>query len=235
MRTHRAIATLAILAVAAPAAIGLRRSEPVVPAPTAPPVGVVESSAVERLVSAPPTAPAAVAPLVAYIDEPTTEQREMFDWAVARYVSVGLQLPDVEVHFPTSCGGKAGRYHVGQGKIELCHPSRRLVLHELAHAWDDSTDAIDRDAFLDVRDVDHWLEQPDAESEHVSGGEQLARVVTWGLMHVDITAPRSEYPGQPRDEQPRYLPGLADSSPKTLNDLFVMLTGSDPLGPDSTP
>ena len=118
-----------------------------------------------------------------------------------------------------------------QGKVELCRPNRKLVLHEFAHAWDDAANAVGRDAFLDLRGIDHWYEQPEEDCTHVSGGEQLALVITWGLMHVDITAPASEYAGQPFDEQPRYLPGLDDSSPETLTELFVTLTGADPVSP----
>jgi hypothetical protein len=40
-----------------------------------------------------------------------------------------------------------------------------------------------------------------------------------------------EAAGQPVDEQPRYLPGLEDTSRSTLADLFEQFTGSSPLTP----
>lgn len=62
----------------------------------------------------------------------------------------GLQLPDLEISFPASCGGKGGQYLVGRNSVELCHPNRTLVLHEFAHAWDDNSN-VDREAFLERR------------------------------------------------------------------------------------
>jgi hypothetical protein len=205
MTRKHAITALTILAGAVPATVGLTRSGAAAEAPAA--------------------------PVITFADAPTAEQREMADWAVERYLSVGLQLPDVEISYPVTCDGKAGRYLVGKGKVELCRPTRKLVLHELAHAWDDAGDTVDREAFMELRGVDHWYENADCEYTHVSGGEQLALAMTWGLMDIDITAPASEYAGQPIDERPRYLPGMEDSAPETLTELFVLLTGSDPLSP----
>jgi hypothetical protein len=172
------------------------------------------------------------APTIAYLDAPSDEDRELINWAVQRYTEAGLQLPDLEISFPVSCGGKGGRYLVGRNRVELCHPNRKLVLHEFAHAWDDNSN-VDREAFLELRGLGHWYEQQDQPS-HESGGEQLARIVAWGLMDVDITARLSEWAGQPVDEQPHYLPGLDDSSPATLTDMFERLTGSSPLTPLQT-
>lgn len=176
-----------------------------------------------------PAAPPAPAPTITYLDPPSDDERQIVEWAVQRYRDVGMQLPDLQISFPATCAGKAGRYLVGQSTVEMCRPTRKLALHELAHAWDDNS-SIDRQAFLEYRGLDHWYEQP-GERSNLTGGEQLALVVTWGFMNVDITAPSSEWPGQPRDEQPRYLPGLDDSSPETLTELFVMLTGATPLSP----
>ncbi len=164
---------------------------------------------------------------ITYVDEPSPAAQEIVGWAAERFVEAGLQLPDLEISFPATCGGKAGRYLVGQDQVELCRPTKTLVLHELAHAWDDNS-TVDRQAFLDLRGLEQWYEQPGRDSDE-SGGEQLALVVAWGLMDVDITARNSERAGQPVDEQPRYLPGLDDSTPEVLVHLFVQITGSTPL------
>ncbi len=180
--------------------------------------------------TSPPANVAPSAPTITYLDVPSEEEAKMVDWAIQRYLDVGLQLPDLEISFPATCGGKAGRYLVGQEQIELCRPHRKLVLHEFAHAWDDTATNVDRDAFVELRGLDNWYEQA-GERSHGTGGEQLALIVAWGLMDVDITARISEFPGQSVDEQPRYLTGLADGSPEMLTNLFSLLTGSSPLSP----
>jgi hypothetical protein len=178
------------------------------------------------------TSEASVEPLAAtitYVGEPSDHDRALVDWAVERYLEAGLQLPDLQISLPVTCGGKAGRYYVGQGVVELCNPTKALVLHEFAHAWDDSSQ-VDREEFLKGRGLDHWYEQPGQRSGD-SGGEQLAHIIAWGLMDVDITARNPDRADQPIDEQPRYLPGMDDSSPEVLHDLFLQLTGSVPLNP----
>lgn len=187
----------------------------------------IPSALMARYNDAPPIDPSK--PGITYIDQPSDDQREIVEWAVEQYRTVGLQLPDLRISFPVTCGGKAGRYFVGQGRVELCRPNRKLVLHEFAHAWDDHS-SIDREAFLEMRGLDSWYEQP-GERSNMTGGEQLALILAWGLMHVDVTHPRSEWAGQPLDEQPRYLPGLHDSSPEVLTEFFEMLTGASPLTP----
>lgn len=174
-------------------------------------------------------ATAARPPVMTYVETPTDEQRQVVEWAVARYAEAGLTLPSLEISFPATCGGKAARYFVGQARIELCKVHRKTMLHELAHAWDDST-SLDRAGFLHERGLDHWYERPGARSNE-SGGEQLALIITWGLMDVDLTHPVAEQAGQPIDEQPRLLPGLADGTPPVLASLFTQLTGTSPLTP----
>jgi hypothetical protein len=178
--------------------------------------------------------PSVSAPAIAYRDPPTQEQRAMVDWAVDRYLTARLQLPDVTISFPVSCiahDGRhlAGRYLRTRDEIELCKPSRKLALHELAHAWDDHAD-VDRDALMAARGLDHWYEEPGRDPIE-SGGEQLARLVTWGLMDVDITWPSAEHPGQPVNDQPRVLPGMEDCGRTELTELFVLVTGTEPLTP----
>jgi hypothetical protein len=180
--------------------------------------------------TSPPATVAPSPPAITYLDAPSEEEAEMVDWAIQRYLEVGLQLPDLDISFPVTCGGKGGRYLVGQQQIELCRPHRKVVLHEFAHAWDDTSATVDRNVFIELRGLEHWYEQP-GERSHGTGGEQLALIVTWGLMDVDLTARTSDFPGQPLDEQPRYLTGLADGSPEMLTNLFSLLTGSSPLSP----
>lgn len=176
--------------------------------------------------SNPPAVPAAV---ITYLDQPSDAEREVVEWAAERFLEAGLNLPDLTISFPATCGGKAGAYYVGHDHIDLCHLSHRLVLHEFGHAWDDNT-TVDREEFMKRRGVDHWYEQEGRRS-HESGGEQLAHVIAWGLMDIDTTSRESEYAGQPIDEQPRYLRGAEGADAATLSELFIEVTGVQPLVP----
>lgn len=214
----RTIATITFIAIAGIALVGSARPHP---------AATAEASTPEAAATREPVVP--IAPAITYRDDPAPEDLELVDWAIGRYVDAGLQLPDLQVAFPVTCGGKAGRYVVGKARIEVCHPSRKIVLHELAHAWDDHVD-IDRQAFMAHRGLEHWYES-DCDSDEQSAGEELALVIAWGLMEVDVTARNPEYAGQPVDEQPRYLPGMDDSSPAVLHELFEMTTGTAALTP----
>ena len=55
------------------------------------------------------------------------------------------------------------------------------MLHELAHAWDDTSGAVDRAGFMKLRGVSVWfggLDVPFADQ----GSEHLAIIIAWGLM-----------------------------------------------------
>lgn len=180
-------------------------------------------------VSSEPAAPSH--PKITYPTQPAAEHADLVDWAIGRYIGAGLELPDLTVTFPDSCGGKAGRYLIGTGILELCTPNRTLVLHEMAHAWED-VNQIDRDGFMKLRGVDHWYEHEcEHESSKESGGEQLAIIMTWGLHEVDTSAREIVDPKLPIDQQPRYLPGLDDSDPESLREAFRFATGVEPLVP----
>ncbi len=90
------------------------------------------------------------AAVITYLDQPSEADRDVVEWAAERFREAGLRLPDLTISFPTTCGGKAGAYHVGRDHIDLCGPSHRLVLHEFGHAWDDNT-SVDREEFERAR------------------------------------------------------------------------------------
>jgi len=121
------------------------------------------------------------APHLTYVDQPTPSQLETITWAVERFVAAGLQLPDLDLRFPVFCHGKGGIYHVGASSIDFCRVNRKNVLHEFAHAWDDTSGAVDREGFLELRGLTVWfggLDVPAAEQ----GSEHLAIIIAWGLM-----------------------------------------------------
>lgn len=180
--------------------------------------------------------PAPSAPVVTFVGTASADERAMVAWAADRFVAAGLQLPDVTVSFPVICRSEddrplAGRYLVGRREIELCCPSRRLALHELAHAWDDASD-LDRAALLEELELDHWYAQPGRPSTD-SGGEQLALIVTWGLMDVDLTHPVPAWEGQPIAQQPRSLPQLPGRTTADLTRLFEQIVRVVPLSPSA--
>src|SRR5262245_3625829 len=121
------------------------------------------------------------APVIEFVDQPTPQALDTVTWAVGRFVAAGLQLPDLRIAFPVYCGGKGALYHVGDSSIDICRVSRKNVLHELAHAWDDTSGAVDREGFMRLRRVDVWFGGTSVPSEE-QGSEHLAIIVAWGLM-----------------------------------------------------
>ena len=167
-------------------------------------------------------------PTITYVGDSTPEQRALVEWAADRFAMAGLSLPDVEVSFPLTCGGKRGRHFVGQARIELCKAARITAVHELAHAWDDAGGVADRQGFMHRRGVDHWLVK-EGRKPVESGGEQLAQIIAWGLMDLDTAVRYEAYEGQPREDHEPRVPGLPMSSVPELRAEFVELTGVAPL------
>jgi hypothetical protein len=151
------------------------------------------------------------APKLTFIDDPTPPQRETIAWAVGRFVAAGLQLPDLDVRFPVFCNGKGALYHVGDSSIDLCRVNKKNVLHELAHAWDDTSGAVDREGFLAMRGLTVWFGGLDVPFED-QGSEHLAIIIAWGLM----------------DRGSGSAHGLPNNSDAELTEAFEFLTQSSP-------
>lgn len=202
----RRVLSTAVLLVAALAA--LQRPTAAAVRALGPARHATEPALAPRLhASGSPTA-RAHAPELTFIDQPTPVQRQTISWAVDRFVDAGLQLPDLEIKFPVFCNGKGALYHVGHSSIDFCRLHRKNVLHEFAHAWDDTSGAVDREGFMDLRDVTVWfggLDLPVREQ----GSEHLAIIVAWGLMDPGTGSAH----------------GLPNSSDTELAEAFVFLTG----------
>ncbi len=149
------------------------------------------------------------APELTFVDQPTPVQRETISWAVDRFVAAGLQLPDLDIRFPVFCNGKGALYHVGQSSIDFCRVNRKNVLHELAHVWDDTSGAVDRVGFMNLRGVTVWFGGLDVPVRD-QGSEHLAIIVAWGLM----------------DPGTRSAHGLPNSADTELTEAFEFLTQS---------
>jgi hypothetical protein len=148
-------------------------------------------------------------PRITFVDPPTPKAREIIEWALGRFREAGLQLPDLDISFPTSCNGKSALYHVGRRSVDFCYVVHKItVLHEFAHAWDDTSGAVDRNAFLKLRGLSVWWGGIGMPSDE-QGAEHLAEIIAWGLMDVET----------------RGVPQLPRNSVTELTQAFVMLTG----------
>ena len=150
----------------------------------------------------------------------TPQEHLLVEWALERYEAAGLELPPLEIRFhrdPAGCVGNSGLYH--SGGLDVCSAddtlaySRKVVLHELAHAWSEGhLTAGDREEFLNIRDLRSWNsgEVPWG----LRGNEQAAEIITWGLGEGEI-APM--------------LPSPVDA--EKLASLYEGLTGHAPINP----
>jgi hypothetical protein len=158
--------------------------------------------------SGPPTSPRPVQPRITFVEPPTSRAQEMIAWAVGRFDDAGLQLPDLQISFPAQCDGKKALYHVGRRSVDFCYNmNKTTVLHEFAHAWDDTSDSVDRSAFMKLRGLTVWWGGTAMPSDQ-QGSEHLAEIIAWGLLDVDT----------------RSVPQLPRNSVEELTKAFVMLT-----------
>jgi hypothetical protein len=156
--------------------------------------------------SAPDSRPAWREPRITFVDPPSEKAREITTWAVDRYREAGLQLPDLKISFPALCAKKGALYHVGKSSIDFCRINKRRALHEFAHAWDDTSGAVDREAFLELRGVTVWWGGTEMPADE-QGAEQLAKIVAWVLGGAE--------PGD--------IPQLPNNSVVELTEAFDML------------
>ncbi len=112
--------------------------------------------------------------------------------AADRFISAGMDFPEVEVLFHDSTDGCHGHVGLFTGdQVHVCVKEeglyqQRTLLHELAHAWADQNLSIEkRLVFMDLRDTTSWND-PQVEWKH-RGSEQLAEIVAWGLLEIPTT------------------------------------------------
>ncbi|MGI9606065.1 MAG: hypothetical protein ACR2P0_08005 [Acidimicrobiales bacterium] len=101
------------------------------------------------------------------------------------YEAAGLGLPPLNIHVhpnTDACNGAPGLYSKGGDphRVDLCIPSRALVVHELAHAWEyHNVDDETRAAFMAETGASEWNSY---ELPHPARGvEQFAHAIEWGL------------------------------------------------------
>ena len=117
-------------------------------------------------------------------------------WAVDLFQRGGLELPPVviEIHTaPADCNGHDGLFRSSETTptVLVCNRSRYIVLHELAHAWEQHNLTDDtRQEFMEMLGLTAWSDHDVVWKER--GVEVVAEIITWGLYDNDLTADLDE-------------------------------------------
>jgi hypothetical protein len=123
--------------------------------------------------------------LSVHVDVP--EQMDDVAWALERFELADLELPAGSLYMhadPDDCATPDGRPrngYMGGGPdgftLHIC-TNRSVLLHELAHLWDNHvvTDEL-RSELLALRGLDTWRHDQWSQA----GGEHLASIIAWAL------------------------------------------------------
>ena len=163
-------------------------------------------------------------------DSLALEEQELVDFAFRQFAAADIELPDVEITFPVDpdrCFGYGGVYVPSDHAVRICRPSPTTMIHELAHAWIESTftDA-DRDAFLELRGLDTWT---GGESWDERGAEQAAEIITWAVMDRDISVRWIETDAHAEVAETTRLYKVPNSNSDQLVLAYRHLTGNEPV------
>ncbi len=166
-------------------------------------------------------APSSPRPAIELIGLSATQQ-SVVSHAVGLFAEAGLPLPALVVYGsqdPSACDGHDGLHqpHEQGSEIFLCSPTadewfRRVVLHELAHAWSTIGLPVERrHAFQLLRGWEHWSNHRHDEWRD-NGTEQAAEIIAWGVS--DQAAPTVQ---------------IDHDTCSELRVGYVTLTGAEPL------
>ena len=144
------------------------------------------------------------APVVAVSPDPVitivgsgSARHDVVEEAVARFVELGMLLPDLQIHFfeePESCGGEIGRFEANETpwKISVCSDLGFVLVHELAHAWERANvTKAQRRAFVAARNVASWNDSGDEWADR--GVEQAAFVIQQNLLDGEVRSVSAEW------------------------------------------
>ena len=129
--------------------------------------------------------------VVVFAQDPA--QRQLAEWAVARFERAGLDPPTVEIHFhsdASGCGGHLG--YARDGRVDVCtvlvnEMARRNLLHEMGHIWiDQNVSRAEGIRFLELRGLPTW-NAPTSDWGH-RGYEQGAEIISWALGNRILSA-----------------------------------------------
>ena len=121
----------------------------------------------------------------------TPAQLHRLALAFERFANAGLQLPALEIHFPTEvevCDGAHGRFRTSTTPwlILICPTDLDTVYeHELAHAWERAnlTDQ-QRQTFMEMRGYEVWNDKSVPWNER--GMEGVAFIIQQGLSGLPL-------------------------------------------------
>jgi hypothetical protein len=140
------------------------------------------------------------------------EHVRLVRWAATRFVTRGLGVPAVDVHFHPDTSGCYG--HLGSelgGRVDVCvvivsEIARETLLHEMGHAWIDQNVAQTvRERFTEMRGLRAWNQSTVPWDDRAY--EHGAEIIAWGLGN-------------------RYMaPSIPDRDPARLAAGFEFLTG----------
>lgn len=162
-------------------------------------------------------------------DSFTVDEQELVDFAFSQFDSSGIALPDVSIVFPSKeseCYGFGGFYIPAEQAVRICRPSKTTMIHELAHAWIETTITDDeRGAFLELRGLETWVGGDEWDQR---GAEQAAEIVTWGVMDENISVRWLETDAVGTTTETWRLFKVPDSTPDLLAAAYESLTGDAP-------
>jgi len=154
------------------------------------------------------------------------DEQELVEYAYSRFAQAGIELPDVQIEFladSAECFGYGGVYLPDELIVRICRPSKRTMVHELAHAWLETTfTAKQRDAFLNLRGLDAWT---GGARWAQRGAEQAAEIVTWGVMEDNMLVRWLETSNDDEVLETWKLYKIPSSDPDQLSFAYEQLTG----------
>ena len=176
-------------------------------------------------------APSGADPFEINVEQLTAQEKEIVESAVGTFFDAGLLLPsDLTIAFhqiSAPCEGAAAAYRPAMQQISICSVhrdpvvanarQRRVLVHELAHAWTESfLEPQRKEAFLALRGAEAWR-SPDLRWRE-QGTEQAADIITWGIFDRDILFLTIDNKScEELDEAFRVLTGLLPTAGLTHN------------------
>jgi hypothetical protein len=180
-----------------------------------------------------PTDPLVVGDATIAVYNGTPNLNRLLAWGLDRFEIAGLSPPRISsvtfTLYSDFCDDMRARYHPtadgaelnfcfnedhacwGEDCARFVPGSRRLVLHEYAHAWiDDTLDDNARQQYTDHVGRDAWNDSSVAWRERAV--EHAADTMAWGLLDRDLI-----------------MLHIGSPSPEQLTEGFRMLTNTDPL------
>jgi hypothetical protein len=165
----------------------------------------------------------------------TRDQQAMVDFALDRFETQGLRLPDLEFVFRDSllpCDLHKGRYHRDMQLVEMCSMDEHTMLHELAHAWAyRNLTRGQMEAFVAEHGLDSWNDPDHAWARR--GTEHVAETLAWALSDE----PRHVMWVEDLDDGTKVTTHkilTVDVEVEVLLADFRSLTGMDPVYRDAT-